>query len=108
MSILKITREAIKNKQANAIIAEIKMRKWKKFLQNVEQKIKWWKLWKKEKDIGVLGDENEARWGESLTKETEEKIHCAEKLWIFNNKSAHQMLWRDWNGSILKVILVNL
>lgn len=50
------------------------MRKWKKFLQNVEQRIKWWKLWKKGKDIGVLGDENETRWGELLTKETEEKF----------------------------------
>ena len=43
LSILKISREANKqtNKQTmNAIIAEIKMRKWKKFLQNVEQRIK--------------------------------------------------------------------
>ena len=76
MSILKISREEKKKKQkqTNAIIAEIKMRKWKKFLQNVEQRIKWWKLWKKGKDIGVLGDENETRWGELLTKETEEKF----------------------------------
>lgn len=50
-----------RKKSQNEIIAEIKMRKLKKFLCVTETKRQLWKLREKEKDVDILGDKNKTR-----------------------------------------------